>query len=187
MQFLRSFWVMFLSLSSFRVLLVLSFFSGGCYCFLLLFWSVVSLHFFEGCAGVNGSEVNESSAVFLSGGVVFPLLPFLVVVLFSVVFPSCVVLFSHLLPLSLVGGCVVCPSSFWVWCFLRLLAAVLPFSSKIELNTVNKLKQSQTGRSERDFSNNCLIFDFVFKCLFSFFSIFFVAGSLASGKVLRRN
>ena len=49
---------------------------------------------------MKNSEVNESNVVLLLGGVVFPLLPFLAVVLFSVVFPSCVVLFS---------------SSFWVW------------------------------------------------------------------------
>ena len=44
---------------------------------------------------MKNSEVNERNVVLLCGWCyVVPLLPFLAVVLFSVVFPSCVVLFS---------------------------------------------------------------------------------------------
>ena len=86
------------------------------------------------------SEVNENSVVLLLGGVVFPLLPFFAVVLFSVVFPSCVVFFS--------------PPPFGVWVpSLRLLAVLLPFSAGLELNTLNKLKLSHIRRSESEVIN----------------------------------
>ena len=72
---------------------------------------------------MKSGEVNESDVVLLLGGVVFPLLPFLAVVLFSVVFPSCVVLFSSSLR----------------WCCRCF--------SEIELNTVKKIKLSPIRRS----------------------------------------
>ena len=63
--------------------------------------------------------------------------------------------------------------------FLRLLAVVLPFSSKIELNTVNKKKLSRIRRSESEvffpiFLVSILTFRFFFNLFFSlFFSLLF--------------
>ena len=81
--------------------------------------------------------------------------------------------------LLLFGGtvfrCFPLCCAFGVGAFLRLLAMVLPFSSKIDLNTVNKIEQSQARRSESDvitFSQQMLLhfrfFVFSSKC-FSFF------------------
>ena len=60
--------------------------------------------------------------------------------------------------------------------FLRLLAVVLPFSSKIELNTVNKKKLSRIRRSESEvfFFSNFFGFnsDFSFFLQFVFLFVF---------------
>ena len=105
---------------------------------------------------MKSSEVNESIVVLLW------------VVLFSRFSRSwrraCFVLFSHrVLCLSppLFGCCLLPLLCGWccfplllllgVGAFLRLLAVVLPFSSKIELNTVNAIKRSHIRRSVREF------------------------------------
>ena len=107
----------------------------------------------------------------LGGGAVFCCFPFL----------CCAVLLLLLgvvcfLPLPC--GCVVFPPlRFGCGC---LLAVMLPLSFKIELNTLNKTKQSQTKRSESkvflkvtsvvSFLSSCVFFSFTF--LFSFFDVF---------------
>ena len=100
LQSLRPFWVVFFSLppASFHFLGV------------LLPLSILNQ------TRVKSSEVNESNVVLLSGGDVFPLLPFWAVLLFFFVFHSCVV---H-----------CCSSSFWVLfaSSLSLPSGVVPTS-----------------------------------------------------------
>ena len=86
--------------------------------------------------GVKSCEVNESNVVLLLGGVVFPLLQFLAVVLYSVVFPFLCFAF-----LPSFGCCLIPPSvvlfsilllvgvGVGLGAFLRLLTVVLPFTS----------------------------------------------------------
>ena len=71
--------------------------------------------------GVKSGKAHECNVVLLLGDVLFPLLPFLAVVRFSVVYHSCVVFFSpssswvlFASSLSFVGGVVFSRSSFWV-------------------------------------------------------------------------
>ena len=107
--------------------------------------------------------------VFLSSVVLHFLRSFLVVFLSLLFFLRCC-LFRH----SFFFWSVVLfsPPPFW-WCChsLRLLAVVLPFSSEIEFNTVNKIKLSQLRRSENEFLKNVL---FHFRVCVSFIFLFFL-------------